>query len=300
MMSKHTYELNCWECNLSFKTSNRKTYAKFKRMTERHGIGAYADFVTCRCPKCGRVLVSIPIPEIRFGPPPEFKRIQREITEIQMEDWIDRKNGNYGQEIVRREMRFQRRAENALHIISILWLLGIIAVALIMVSGLTGKSEAALLHEAIFETSDLPAETVDKPELDQYYNDAAWQTEDGEDAKIEAALLSKANRIDNCRVTWYLNSTCGKKPGDPAYGITRSGEPTYTHCTVAVDPALIPLGSDVCVQYPDGSREWFRATDTGVIGAAVDIYTDDESYAIQMGRKSLTVWYIPPVAVDKN
>lgn len=90
--------------------------------------------------------------------------------------------------------------------------------------------------------------------------------EKDENALIEQALLAKANKMQNCTVTWYLNSTCGKKPGDPTYGKTRSGEQTSTHCTVATDPGVIPMGSDVCVQYADGEKEWFRATDTGVIG----------------------------------
>lgn len=124
--------------------------------------------------------------------------------------------------------------------------------------------------------------------------------EEDENARIEAALLEKADCIQNCTVTWYTNNTCGKKPGDRGYGITRSGEHTATHCTVAVDPALIPLGSDVCVRYADGETEWFRATDTGVRGAHVDIFTDSYDYAIRMGLQKLTVWYIPPVTVSKD
>lgn len=139
-----------------------------------------------------------------------------------------------------------------------------------------------------------------KTAVSQPYADDSWQTEEDENAQIEAALLSQAHEIQNCTVTWYTNNTCGKEPGDSAYGITYSGEQTDTHCTVAVDPGIIPLGSDVCVQYADGTAEWFRATDTGVSGAHVDIYTDDYDQAIENGAQLLTVYYIPPQEVDTD
>lgn len=118
--------------------------------------------------------------------------------------------------------------------------------------------------------------------------------EDFENEKIESALLEKANVIEDCTVTWYTADTCGKQPGDPAYGITRSGMPVVEHLTCAVDPDCIPLYSDVFVEYADGAIEQFWATDTGVKGNAVDIYTPDYDYAIQCGRQSLTVRWVGP------
>lgn len=128
----------------------------------------------------------------------------------------------------------------------------------------------------------------------------AAEPEDFENDKIEAALLAKAHKIENCTVTWYTNDTCGKQLGDPAYGITASGEPTHPHCTVATDTSLIPMYSDVCVQYADGTTEWFKATDTGVSGAHVDIYTEDYEQAIQNGVQALAVYYIPAEEADTN
>lgn len=124
--------------------------------------------------------------------------------------------------------------------------------------------------------------------------------EDFENEKIEDALLTKATKIEDCTVTWYCNSTCGKSPDNPAYGITASGKPTRPHCTVATDTSVIPMYSDVCVEYADGTTEWFKATDTGVSGAHVDIYTDDYDQAIQNGVQLLTVYYIPPVDIETN
>ena len=48
-------------------------------------------------------------------------------------------------------------------------------------------------------------------------------TEQAENELIQEALLARANVIENCTITWYTDSTCGKRPGDPAYGITASG-----------------------------------------------------------------------------
>jgi len=103
-----------------------------------------------------------------------------------------------------------------------------------------------------------------------------------------------ARVIEGCTVTWYTEDTCGKSPDHPAYGITASGLPVEEGVTCAVDPNVIPLYSDVYVEYSDGSVGRFRATDTGVSGAWVDIYTPDYNYAVQCGLQTLTVWFMPP------
>ena len=81
------------------------------------------------------------------------------------------------------------------------------------------------------------------------------EPEEAENERIEAALLARANVIESCEVTWYTEDTCGKTPDDPAYGITRSGLPVVDHLTCAVDPDVIPLYSDVFVEYADGTIE---------------------------------------------
>lgn len=124
------------------------------------------------------------------------------------------------------------------------------------------------------------------------------EPEEPENELIVCALLDRANVIDDCEVTWYTEDTCGKTPDDPAYGITRSGLPVVEHQTCAVDPNVIPLYSDVFVEYADGTIEQLWATDTGVRGNALDIYTPDYDYAIQCGRQHLTVWWVAPEEVE--
>lgn len=124
--------------------------------------------------------------------------------------------------------------------------------------------------------------------------EAAEEPEEPENERIEAALLARAHVIEDCEVTWYTEDTCGKTPDDPAYGITRSGLPVVEHLTCAVDPNVIPLYSDVFVEYADGTIEQLWATDTGVKGNSLDIYTPDYDYAIQCGRQRLTVYWVAP------
>lgn len=105
----------------------------------------------------------------------------------------------------------------------------------------------------------------------------------------EAEPPPEVHVIEECTVTWYTEATCGKSPDHPAYGITASGLPVEEGVTCAVDPEVIPLGSEVRVLYADGTAGTFRATDTGVKGEWVDIYTPDYDYAVQCGLQRLTV-----------
>ena len=104
----------------------------------------------------------------------------------------------------------------------------------------------------------------------------------------------EAHVIEGCTVTWYTEATCGKAPGHPAYGITANGLPVEEGATCAVDPEVIPMFSTVYVEYADGSAGTFRATDTGVEGEWVDIYTPDYDYAILCGMQRLTVYWTGP------
>lgn len=110
----------------------------------------------------------------------------------------------------------------------------------------------------------------------------------------EAEPPAEVHVIEDCTVTWYTSDTCGKTPDHPAYGITASGLPVEEGVTCAVDPEVIPLGSQVRVLYADGTVGTFRAMDTGVKGEWVDIYTPDYDYAVQCGLQKLTVYWTVP------
>lgn len=120
------------------------------------------------------------------------------------------------------------------------------------------------------------------------------EIEAAENEMIEAALLSRATRLDDVTVTHYC--TCSDCCGWDT-GITASGVRATPGVTVAVDPSVIPLGSDVLVDYGDGTGiHYYKADDTGsgVTGAHIDICVGTHEEAQELGRKTATVWWVMP------
>ena len=118
------------------------------------------------------------------------------------------------------------------------------------------------------------------------------EPEEAENERIEAALLARANVIEDCVVTHYdcCVQCCGKDDG-----ITASGVKATPGVTVAVDPTVIPLGSDVLVDYGDGELYYYRADDTGgaVKGNHIDLCVGSHEEALQLGRRTATVYWVP-------
>lgn len=102
----------------------------------------------------------------------------------------------------------------------------------------------------------------------------------------EAALLERATKIENVTVSHYCvcERCCGKDESHPAYGITASGRRAVPGTSVAVDPEVIPLGSDVLVDYGDGIIHYYRADDTGSIvkGDSIDLCVEDHETALAL------------------
>ena len=67
--------------------------------------------------------------------------------------------------------------------------------------------------------------------------------EEAENELIEAAILERAHKIENVKVTNYCicQRCCGKAPNHPAYGITASGRRATPGVSVAVDPTATHL-----------------------------------------------------------
>lgn len=81
-------------------------------------------------------------------------------------------------------------------------------------------------------------------------------------------------------VTAYTDRTCGKEPGDPAYGITASGAKTH-HGALAAD-GRVPFGTPVFVP----GYGWGAVEDRGrLIEARGGFRRDGEPYA------GLDVWF---------
>lgn len=114
-----------------------------------------------------------------------------------------------------------------------------------------------------------------------------------ENELIEQALLNKATKIENCRVTYYCaepyEHICGY-----GLGITKSGRPLVPHWSCAIDPAVIPLGASVLVDFGDGIIQYFSADDTGggVKGNHIDICLPTHSECFEQPYNTATVYWL--------
>lgn len=79
-----------------------------------------------------------------------------------------------------------------------------------------------------------------------------------------------------CRITHYCN--CARCCGQWAGGPTASGVMPVAGRTIAVDPSVIPLGSEVLI-----NGNIYIAEDTGVSGYWIDIYCNSHSEALNRG-----------------
>ncbi|MDR3091443.1 MAG: G5 domain-containing protein [Clostridiales bacterium] len=109
--------------------------------------------------------------------------------------------------------------------------------------------------------------------------------------KGDFGALPSYSRVLEMRATGYsIDYQCtGKRPGDPAYGITRSGVPAKFG-VVAVDPKVIPLGTRVFVE----GYGQALAADTGgaIYGNRIDLCFDSLNEASNYGVKNIKVYVL--------
>lgn len=175
----------------------------------------------------------------------------------------------------------QRRARSIWLVTLFLWASFLIFLLLL----LPPRAAAQETHAERTEIAPKHTERVIEPQEEEVQ-------EDYENENIEAALLAQATRLDGVTVTHYdpCVKCCGKTDG-----ITATGVPVTPYYTVAVDPELIPLGSEVLVDYGDGEIHYYRAEDTGggVRGKHLDLCVTDHTEALTLGVRQATVWFLP-------
>lgn len=170
-------------------------------------------------------------------------------------------------------------------------ILSVIAWAIIVVSVLVTpvNADAAPIEELKEDDGRIPGDDI--PATERCYMTDEEIREDYENQKISEALLAKAHKIENCTVTHYdcCVLCCGKTDG-----ITASGVKAVSGVTVAVDTSIIPLGSDVLVDYGDGVINYYRADDTGsaIKGNKLDLCVSSHQEAINLGVRTATVYWV--------
>lgn len=78
---------------------------------------------------------------------------------------------------------------------------------------------------------------------------------------------------------------CERCCGIWADGITATGTTAQEGRTIAVDPSVIPYGSEVEIWYENGSKGSYIAEDCGgaIKGNRIDVYTNSHSVALERG-----------------
>ena len=115
-----------------------------------------------------------------------------------------------------------------------------------------------------------------------------------EDQLKETQKIKGKYSVGTFQVTAY-------SPYDNVSGMENNGNPNTTSTgvkpregTIAVDPKVIPYGSNIIIIYNDGTVERGRAEDCGglIKGNVIDVFRRTYSEAVQHGRRSATViWY---------
>lgn len=187
---------------------------------------------------------------------------------------------------IRRRTREQRRKHERNIAFAIMLLAVAVIFALVMASGNARAEDTYIV---------VPVEVIEQPEVEPVSCEPEVP-ETNENELIEQALLQNAVKIENVTMTHYCicQKCCGKSPDNPDYGITASGRKATPYVSVAVDPDVIPLGSEVLVDYGDGEIHYYRADDIGgsVKGNHIDLCVGSHQEAIDLGVKTVTVWWV--------
>ena len=173
---------------------------------------------------------------------------------------------------------------NIARLILIISVIGWLFMVVSVLTGMTAKADSAPQDDGRLPGDDVPA-------TERCYMTDEEVQEAFENENIQNALLAKANKIENVKVSHYCCCVkcCGKDDC-----ITYSGVKATPGVTVAVDTSIIPLGSDVLVDYGDGVINYYRADDTGsaIKGNKLDLCVSSHQDAINMGVRTATVYWV--------
>lgn len=125
-----------------------------------------------------------------------------------------------------------------------------------------------------------------------------------EDIKVEGnseVAPTEYKEVIELKATAYClcKKCCGKSESHPEYGVTASGLkiiPGTNMKVIAVDPNIIPLGTEVYVEGLNGAADYGYAVaaDTGsaIKNFKIDLYMDTHEKAYQWGIKNVKLYVI--------
>lgn len=133
------------------------------------------------------------------------------------------------------------------------------------------------------------AKDVEEPEdLTVEAYDPAWDKPATEYAYCDDVFLGEFT------ITYYCacRMCCGKEESDPNYGITATGTLATEGRTVAVDPSVIPYGTEIRIIYPDGEQCTYISEDRGgaIKGNRIDVFMETHEKALKAGIKTAEVF----------
>ena len=130
------------------------------------------------------------------------------------------------------------------------------------------------------------AEPEEAPIVEEY--DPAWDIPATESAVCNDVFLGEFT------ITYYCacRMCCGKEESDPNYGITATGTVATEGRTVAVDPSVIPYGTEIRIIYPDGEQRTYISEDRGgaIKGNRIDVFMETHEKALKAGIKTAEVF----------
>lgn len=154
----------------------------------------------------------------------------------------------------------------------------------------------ALVTAVVIEVLAIAAICVNKPTEAPKAETTAQQVTSklpmDEPAATESAVwtgpVPEIVTLEDVTVTHYC--PCEKCCGEWADGTTATGTKATEGRTIAVDPAVIPYGSEVCLRFEDGTEAVYIAEDCGgaIKGNRVDVYMDSHDAALAAGIRTAT------------
>ena len=175
-------------------------------------------------------------------------------------------------------------------LIKIQWIVILFLIVLLIVS-LASRSNAAAVDTA----SGVPAETIQDDTSPAKTSAPAMEPASASDPGLEAdsALDPESEAepvlLGEFKLTAYCpcEKCCGKAKNDPLYGITAYGYTATAGRTIAVDPRVIPIGTEVII-----NGHTYVAEDVGgaIKENRIDIYFETHQEALEFGVQTALVY----------